>query len=53
MLGRDNVVAKGARGIADFEIEPTPLAAVAAEWLSRFRPGGRFAKRGAAPAVPG
>jgi NADH dehydrogenase len=53
MLGRDNVVAKGMRGLADFKIKPTPLAAVGAEWLGRFRPGGRFSKRGATPAVPG
>ena len=52
MLGRDNVAAKGAPGLAEFEIEPTPLAAVGAEWLSRFRPGGRFSKRGATSAAP-
>ena len=45
MLGRDNVPAGGAKGLAAFGIEPTPLAAVAGEWLSRFR-GSRFAGRG-------
>lgn len=45
MLGRDNVAAKGAKGLAAFGIEPTPLAAVAVEWLARFR-GNRFAGRG-------
>jgi NADH dehydrogenase len=52
MLGRDNVVAKGAKGLADFGIEPTPLAAVAGEWLSRFRSGGRFAGRRPTVAAP-
>ena len=45
MLGRDNVVAKKAAGLDAFGIRPTPLAAVAPEWLARFRAGGRFAKR--------
>lgn len=52
MLGRDNVVAKGAKGLPDFGIDPTPLAAVAGEWLGRFRPGGRFARRDPSPTVP-
>lgn len=51
MLGRDNVVAKGTWGLAEFGIAPTPLAAVGAEWLSRFRPGGRFSRRGSPSAV--
>lgn len=37
MLQRDNVVAKGAPGLAELGIAPTPLAAVAGEWLGRFR----------------
>ena len=49
MLGRDNVAAKGGKGLAAFGIEPTPLAAVAGEWLSRFG-GSRFAGRGTAQA---
>jgi NADH dehydrogenase len=36
MLQRDNVPAKGALGLEAFGIEPTPLAAVAGEWLGRF-----------------
>jgi NADH dehydrogenase len=44
MLQRDNVPAKGAPGLDAFGIEPTPLAAVGIEWLSRFQ-GNRFAGR--------
>jgi NADH dehydrogenase len=45
MLQRDNVPAKGAPGLEAFGIEPTPLGAVAHEWLGRFHKGGRFAGR--------
>ncbi len=45
MLGRDNVAAKGAAGLDAFGIGPTPLAAVAYEWLGRFHRGGKFAGR--------
>ena len=45
MLQQDNVPAKGAPGLGAFGIEPTPLAAVAPEWLDRFF-GNRFALRG-------
>jgi NADH dehydrogenase len=45
MLQRDNVAAKGAPGLEAFEIRPTPLAAVAHEWLGRFHKGGKFAGR--------
>jgi NADH dehydrogenase len=45
MLQRDNVAAKGAPGLEAFGIRPTPLAAVAHEWLGRFHKGGRFAGR--------
>ena len=45
MLQRDNVPAEGAPGLAAFGIKPTPLGAVAHEWLSRFHKGGRFAGR--------
>jgi NADH dehydrogenase len=45
MLQRDNVAAKGAPGLEPFGIEPTPLAAVAYEWLDRFRTGGKFSSR--------
>lgn len=44
MLKKDNV-AGGKNGLAAFGIEPTPLDAVAGEWLGRFREGGRFAAR--------
>lgn len=45
MLQRDNVPAPGAPGLAAFGIKPTPLGAVAHEWLGRFNKGGRFAGR--------
>ncbi len=45
MLQRDNVPSKGAPGLEAFGIEPTPLGAVAHEWLGRFHKGGRFAGR--------
>ena len=47
-LQSDNVVGAGAHGLADFAIDPVPLAAVAPEWLGRFREGGRFARRSTA-----
>lgn len=53
MLQRDNVAAKGSLGLRAFGIEPTPLAAVGPEWLSRYRPGGRFAGRRAPLAKAG
>ena len=45
MLQRDNVATKRTSGLFAFGITPTPLAAVAPEWLGRFREGGRFAAR--------
>ena len=45
MLQRDNVATKRTSGLFAFDITPTPLAAVAPEWLGRFREGGRFAAR--------
>ena len=45
MLQRDNVPAPGAPGLDSFGIRPTPLGAVAREWLGRFHSGGRFASR--------
>jgi uncharacterized protein YbjT (DUF2867 family) len=45
MLGRDNVAGQGAAGLEAFGIGPTPLAAVAYEWLGRFNRGGKFAGR--------
>ena len=45
MLQRDNVPAGNMPGLAAFGIQPTPLAAVAYEWLDRFRKGGKFSVR--------
>ena len=45
MLRQDNVAAPKSKGLDAFGITPTPLAAVAPEWLDRFREGGRFAAR--------
>ena len=45
MLGQDNVASKKSAGLDAFGITPTPMAAVAPEWLARFREGGRFAAR--------
>jgi len=42
MLATDNVVT-GTDGLAELGITPTPLDAVAAGWLVRYRKGGRFA----------
>ena len=47
MLMRDNVPSRDLPGLEAFGITPTPLAAVAPEWLGRFRKGGRFAPRAA------
>ena len=44
MLQHDNVVSGELPGLEAFGIKPTPLAAVADEWLGRFR-GNRFAGR--------
>ncbi len=45
MLQRDNVAADDASGLEAFGIVPTPIDAVAPEWLGRFVKGGRFAQR--------
>ena len=45
MLKKDNVAAPKSKGLEAFGITPTPLAAVAPDWLGRFREGGRFAAR--------
>ncbi len=44
MLGRDNVVS-GEDGLTALGIDATPMAAVAPEWLVRFRKQGRFGRR--------
>lgn len=38
----DNVVAKGAKGLADLGIAPTPAAAIIPDYLWRFRPSGQY-----------
>jgi NADH dehydrogenase len=43
MLQKDNVPSGKHSGFKAFGITPTPMSAVAPEWLSRFRKGGRFA----------
>ena len=43
MLSRDNVASQQVAGLDGFGITPTPLSAVAPDWLARFRHGGRFA----------
>jgi NADH dehydrogenase len=45
MLQQDNLPAAGSQGLEAFGIDPTPLGAVAPEWLGRFHKGGRFAAR--------
>ncbi len=42
LLRRDNVVAPGAKGLADLGIAPTAMAAVLPEYLYPFRPNGQF-----------
>lgn len=42
MLQKDNVPSGKHPGLRDLGITPTPMSAVAPEWLSRFRKGGRF-----------
>jgi len=45
MLQRDNVPSGELPGLEAFGIRPTPLAAVAYDWLGRFHKGGKFAGR--------
>jgi uncharacterized protein YbjT (DUF2867 family) len=45
MLKRDNVVAPGARTLADLGITPTAPEVILQSYLERFRTGGRFAPR--------
>ena len=47
MLQKDNVADGELPCFKAFGISPTPLGAVAAEWLGRYRKGGRFAPRAA------
>lgn len=48
MLQSDNVVAPKAKGLADLGVSPTPLAAVADQWLVQYRKHGRFTARSGA-----
>jgi uncharacterized protein YbjT (DUF2867 family) len=45
MLQRDSVVSDGAQGLEALGVSPTPLAAVAPQWLVRYRRMGRFGRR--------
>jgi NADH dehydrogenase len=45
MLQSDNVVAAGSPGLAELGVSPTPMEAVAGNWLVRYRRHGRFAGR--------
>jgi NADH dehydrogenase len=51
LLRQDNVASRDSAGLDAFGITPTPLAAVAPEWLARFREGGRFRARGETASV--
>ncbi|QIG81743.1 complex I NDUFA9 subunit family protein [Stakelama tenebrarum] len=46
MLKQDNVVSPGSSGLAAFGLGATPVAAVAPQWLVRFRKHGRFTATG-------
>lgn len=43
LLAVDNVVAPGAKTLADLAISPTPYGAVLPEYLWRYRPSGQYA----------
>lgn len=45
MLQSDNIVAPKAKGLAELGVSPTPLAAVADQWLVQYRKHGRFTAR--------
>lgn len=45
MLQQDNVPSSSLPGLEAFGINPTPLSAVASEWLGRFSSVGKFASR--------
>nr|ART35684.1 B375 [uncultured bacterium] len=47
MLQKDNVASGELPGFKAFGMAPTPMGAVAPEWLGRYRKGGRFAPRAA------
>ena len=41
-LRLDNVVGKDSLGLADLKIDPKPVDLIVPEYLSRYKPGGRF-----------
>ncbi len=45
MLQSDNIVGQDALALADLDIEPTGLEAIAPSYLWRYRAGGQFAER--------
>lgn len=47
LLRRDNVVAAGARTLADLGITPTSVEVILPTYLERYRPHGRFTSHGA------
>ena len=53
MLQTDNVVARGALGLADLGVEATSVESVVPSYLYRYRPGGQYADefRAALPAT--
>jgi NADH dehydrogenase len=51
MLQHDNVPSGEQPGFNAFGIAPTPMAAVARDWLSRYRKGGRFAPGNEVPSA--
>jgi uncharacterized protein YbjT (DUF2867 family) len=44
-LESDNVVADGAQGLAELDVEPTGIEAIAPSYLWRYRRGGQFSER--------
>ena len=51
MLQHDNVAGGERPGFDAFGITPTPMAAVARDWLGRYRKGGRFAPGNEVPSA--
>jgi NADH dehydrogenase len=49
LLRADNVVTPGALGLADLGVSPTPVEAVIATYLYRYRKGGQYAEALHAP----
>jgi len=43
MMQKDSVVPGGGTGFEDFDLAPSPLAAIAEGWLTAYRRSGRFA----------